>query len=103
MARWIRIKIGIVVICYIPVLIKTKADSKLLGKSAVETYLHGCNQWKADPDPQGSVSLADLHLSQMLDPNPHQSQYSGALDAQNRAMKAKDQNGAVKGFYYRGR
>jgi hypothetical protein len=89
LALWIWKKIGIVVICYITVRVKAKADPKLLGKSAVETYLHECNQWKGDPDPQGSVSLADLHQSQMLDPVPHHNQNSGAVDAHNRALKGQ--------------
>ncbi len=41
----------------------------------------------ADPDQRGSALLekldTDTHLSKKLDPDPHSSQNSGALEAQN--------------------
>jgi hypothetical protein len=44
---------------------------------------------KLDPEPyQNEKPESDPHQSQKQDPHPHLSQNSGALDAQNGAMKA---------------
>jgi hypothetical protein len=43
-----------------------------------------------DPNPhQSEKKDPDLYHGQQLDPDPHQFQYSGAMEAQNRAMECR--------------